>query len=774
MEDDWADVRKRATERKAEHVKRLKASAVFSLEVYVSDVALDTAQNDSNLRIRYKFSDFACVEIPSRCEAEKKKDESECTSSPATSSPTTTTVTPTAEASKATSKENVMEELPKTEDAPPVSESDFPSSTSLSKPLQPKYFYRINSQMRNDPRYFEPRKLLRLPSQSLPTDDAAIETENDLQEDEEQENLGTPEKAPNDKSEAPESQPESPVSASFGEFEESEEYEDSQNGPASFDNGKSLIFCMEPMTLIRDLIQRPLCLIVLSKQEVLGIAKIGLQSLTDAIDKSIVLTKSIPLSGITGDTVDIKSRGRKLGNVNVEVRLTCFGTTVHHRIYVKGNPNDEQMKDLPKAHRSPSQRLIVVQMNANKIPLYKSKSKPTLAKSYPLLQGNVQRDISEFPPFVCGDEHLPEVIAKPERELTIVEKENMDKASARMAELTTFPQYDCIGDWEIVFARNVIKELIAKNRRPFQKGSQDRIYVEEHFPELLPGESKKCEKGVKTRQPARKTQKRDQEHTFGTLPLDKAWLKEGEIHRIRRRSVRPQVRTSASPAPSSVMTFGGGRPHTMTSMSHVAVDRFNMEKGDFDQDCEVSRILPHFGGASASTTAVSDKSGPRGLHRKRTDHHAEADIGPRLFDVKHPRIDQSLEKFNPIPEHPLTVEIDAPERAPADKFVQAIRTMNKDVDNIGCDVVLSPPLGTSGGLSQGSYRNLFIQEKTSISRLQDSDASDTFLVQVGRGVPILVPARSTPYWEGHVPACNDPVNCRHFVILHPGYGFYGR
>lgn len=58
-------------------------------------------------------------------------------------------------------------------------------------------------------------------------------------------------------------------------------------------------------------------------------------------------------------------------------------------------------------------------------------------------------------------------------------------------------------------------------RRPFQKGSQDRIYVEEHFPELLPGESKKCEKGVKTRQPARKTQKRDQEHTFGTLPLDK-------------------------------------------------------------------------------------------------------------------------------------------------------------------------------------------------------------------------------------------------------------
>lgn len=52
MEDDWADVRKRATERKAEHVKRLKASAVFSLEVYVSDVALDTAQNDSNLRIR--------------------------------------------------------------------------------------------------------------------------------------------------------------------------------------------------------------------------------------------------------------------------------------------------------------------------------------------------------------------------------------------------------------------------------------------------------------------------------------------------------------------------------------------------------------------------------------------------------------------------------------------------------------------------------------------------------------------------------------------------
>lgn len=76
----------------------------------------------------------------------------------------------------------------------------------------------------------------------------------------------------------------------------------------------------------------------------------------------------------------------------------------------------------------------------------------------------MQRDISEFPPFVCGDEHLPEVIAKPERELTIVEKENMDKASARMAELTTFPQYDCIGDWEIVFARNVIKELIAKNR----------------------------------------------------------------------------------------------------------------------------------------------------------------------------------------------------------------------------------------------------------------------------------------------------------------------
>ncbi|KAF6199085.1 hypothetical protein GE061_007110 [Apolygus lucorum] len=546
-----------------------------------------------------------------------------------------------------------------------------------------------------------------------------------------------------------------------------------------FENGKSVIFCQQPLSLLSSLPRCPLIFIFFRPpSQVLGIARVPLSDLADAVDKSISFTRSIPLSGIIRDTYDIFNRGRKVGMVNVDVRLSCFGPFLLHKIYVRDNPNEKGVQNL-QPRRTSSQRLIVVEMSNANLGEIRNKSKIFVSKSNPVLVGKVQRDISHLPPIVCADENLLDPPSKPKVEITIVEEEERRKEEARLTSLSQFPQYKCIDDWEVIFTRNVIKDLIAKNRRPFQKGSADRKYVKSYFPELMPqpklsplkqlGRSKSNDKLRNKRDHCNCSDCRKGGGDKGSLlflPLDKAWAVEN-INRIRRKSLRPPVKTSFSaqsplevkidPPISAVSGVSMVKLpfHTDKSMSHVAVSHFNMEKGSVDTGEEDSRAA---GPKIRKKSSIDDNSGQN--HGK-------------VFNTKYPRINWSLEKYNPLPQKPYMIELQAPERYPTDKLVQAIKVYRKQVEDMGGDTKMlhdTEEVPCDGHLKRNIRANL----SPETSDGGDIDTDKSVLLEVEKGVPMAIHARSTPYWAGHAPVCDDPANCKHFLLLHPGFGFYGK
>uniref|UniRef100_A0A0A9WU26 Vascular cell adhesion protein 1 n=1 Tax=Lygus hesperus TaxID=30085 RepID=A0A0A9WU26_LYGHE len=189
--------------------------------------------------------------------------------------------------------------------------------------------------------------------------------------------------------------------------------------------------------------------------------------------------------------------------------------------------------------------------------------------------------------------------------------------------------------------------------------------------------------------------------------------------------------------------------HTDKSMSHVAVSHFNMEKGSVDTGEEDSRVV-----------------GPKLIRKKSSiDDNSGRNQG-KVFNTKYPRINWSVEKYNPLPQKPYMVELLAPERYPTDKLVQAIRVYRKEVEEIGGDTKM---------LHDYEDAHLKRNHSPEASDLGDLEAADKpVLLEVEKGVPMAIHARSTPYWAGHAPVCDDPASCKHFLLLHPGFGFFGK